>query len=278
MSTEMSIEMPTEVVSAASFAAPAEDNQIDLLSGEVIIRTENLVRTYRSRGREVHALRGLDVRIPVGEFVAFRGRSGSGKTTLINCIGGLDRPTAGEVYFRERPLSKLSERQITQLRRIEFSFVFQSFALLPTFSAYENVELPLRIQGLSRRERRDRTMRCLSIVGLAKWAKHRPYEMSGGQQQRVAVARSLVTRPEVILADEPTGELEEGAVDCQNGHPATGRHILFLSKKIYIAAGVTVVMDTHDPVIEEYASLVYHLDDGQVSEVIQRPENKALAM
>jgi ABC-type lipoprotein export system ATPase subunit len=165
-------------------------------------------------------------------------------------------------------MSKLSERQITQLRRMEYSFVFQSFALLPTFSAYENVELPLRIQGLSRRERRDRTMRCLSIVGLAKWAKHRPYEMSGGQQQRVAVARALVTRPEVILADEPTGELDT----------ATGRQIMFLFQKISIEEGVTVLMVTHDPVIEEYASLVYHLGDGQIEDISEHPENRTQSM
>jgi len=146
---------------------------------ETIIRTEDLTRTYQSRGREVRALRGLSIEIPLGEYAAIQGRSGSGKTTLINCIGGLDRPTSGDVYFKGRPLSQLSEREITRLRRVEFSFVFQSFALLPTFSAYENVELPLRIQGLSRRERRDRTMRSLSVVGLSKWAKHRPYEMSG---------------------------------------------------------------------------------------------------
>ena len=245
-----------------------QDAKRSLLDGEAIIRTEGLTRTYRSRGREVHALRGLDLVVPVGEYVAFRGRSGSGKTTLINCIGGLDRPTSGEVYFREQAMSSLSERQITQLRRTEYSFVFQSFALLPTFSAYENVELPLRIQGLPRRERRDRTMRVLSIVGLAKWAKHRPYEMSGGQQQRVAVARALVTRPEVILADEPTGELDT----------TTGRQIMFLFQKISIEEGVTVLMVTHDPVVEEYASLVYHLGDGTIEEVIEHPENKTLTM
>lgn len=237
-----------------------------ILEKEAIIRTEDLSRVYRSRGREVHALRGLDLRIPVGEYVAFQGRSGSGKTTLINCIGGLDRPTAGEVYLKDRPLSKLSEQDITRVRRQEFNFVFQSFALLPTFSAYENVELPLRIQGLPRRERRDRTMRCLSIVGLSKWAKHRPYEMSGGQQQRVAVARALVTRPEVILADEPTGELDT----------ATGRQIMYLFQRISIEEGVTVIMVTHDPIIEEYASLVYHLNDGQIIDVVEHPENKIL--
>jgi ABC-type lipoprotein export system ATPase subunit len=242
------------------------DKPGSLLHGEAIIRTEKLTRTYRSRGREVHALRGLDLVVPVGEYVAFRGRSGSGKTTLINCIGGLDRPTSGEVFIREQAMSSLSERQITQLRRTEYSFVFQSFALLPTFSAYENVELPLRIQGLPRRERRERTMRVLSVVGLAKWANHRPYEMSGGQQQRVAVARSLVTRPEVILADEPTGELDT----------TTGRQIMLLFQKISIEEGVTVLMVTHDPVVEEYASLVYHLGDGKIEEVIEHPENKTL--
>ena len=235
-----------------------------ILDKEAIIRTEKLERVYHSRGKEVHALRGLDLSIPTGEFVAFQGRSGSGKTTLINCIGGLDRPTQGEVYFRGKALSSLSDREITRLRRDEFSFVFQSFALLPTFSAYENVELPLRIKGLRRRERGQRTLQCLSVVGLAKWAKHRPYEMSGGQQQRVAVARALVTRPEVILADEPTGELDS----------ATGRQIMSLFQKISVAEGVTVIMVTHDVVVEEYASLVYHLGDGQVADVVEYPENR----
>jgi ABC-type lipoprotein export system ATPase subunit len=236
------------------------------LGTEAIIRTEKLERVYHTRGSDVYALRTLDMSVPSGEFVAFQGRSGSGKTTLINCIGGLDRPTGGEVYLKGRPISKLSEREITRLRREEFSFVFQSFALLPTFSAYENVELPLRIQGLGRRERRDRTMRCLSIVGLSKWAKHRPYEMSGGQQQRVAVARALVTRPEVILADEPTGELDA----------ATGRQIMYLFQRVSVEEKVTVIMVTHDPIIEEYASLVYYLSDGQVADVSQHPENRQL--
>jgi ABC-type lipoprotein export system ATPase subunit len=229
-----------------------------------IIRTEKLERVYRSRGREVHALRGIDVAIPEGEFVTFRGRSGSGKTTLINCIGGLDRPTNGEVFFKGSPLSKLSERQITRLRRQEFSFVFQSFALIPTFSAYENVELPLRIQGLPRRERHRRTVRCLAVVGLSKWAKHRPYEMSGGQQQRVAVARALVTMPEVIMADEPTGELDS----------ATGRQIMSLFQQISVEENVTVVMVTHDPVVQEYASLVYSLEDGQIVNATPHPQNR----
>lgn len=231
---------------------------------EIIIRTEDLVRTYHSRGREVRALRGLSLEVPLGEYVAIQGRSGSGKTTLINCIGGLDRPTSGEVFFKGRPIAQLSEREITRLRRVEYSFVFQSFALLPTFSAYENVELPLRIQGLPRRERRDRTMRSLAVVGLSKWAKHRPYEMSGGQQQRVAVARALVTRPEAILADEPTGELDS----------TTGRQIMSLFQKISIEENVTVLMVTHDRIVEEYASLVYHLGDGVILDVVEHPQNR----
>ncbi len=236
------------------------------LTENPIIRTEKLQRVYHSRGREVHALRDLDIYIPMGSYVAFRGRSGSGKTTLINCISGLDRPTGGEVFFKDQPMSKLSDGQITRLRRKEFSFVFQSFALLPTFSAYENIELPLRIQSMRRRERRERTMRCLGVVGLSKWAKHRPYEMSGGQQQRVAVARALVTMPEVILADEPTGELDS----------STGRQIMALFQQISIQENVTIIMVTHDPIIEEYASIVYYLGDGQVADIVLHPENRVL--
>jgi len=238
--------------------------ELSELKEQAILHTNKLTRTYKSRGREVHALRGLDIVIPEGWFVTFRGRSGSGKTTLINCISGLDRPTSGEVYFRDQLVSKLSDHKMTMLRRKEFSFVFQSFALLPTFSAYENVELPLRIKGMSRRERREQTMRCLSVVGLSKWAKHRPYEMSGGQQQRVAVARALVTRPEVIMADEPTGELDS----------ATGRQIMSLFRQISIEENVTVVMVTHDPIVEEYASLVYELLDGQIEQVVAHSKNR----
>ena len=234
------------------------------LKENAIIYTEGLSRIYRSQGREVHALQELDLAVPEGMFVAFRGRSGSGKTTLINCISGLDRPTSGEVYLRGQPMSKLSDRKMTMLRRKEFSFVFQSFALIPTFSAYENVELPLRIKGAARRERREQTMRCLSVVGLSKWAKHRPYEMSGGQQQRVAVARALVTMPEVILADEPTGELDS----------TSGRQIMLLFQQIATQENVTIIMVTHDPVIEEYASLVYYLLDGQIQAVMDHPENR----
>ena len=221
---------------------------------EPIVRTVGLTRVYRSGGREVAALRGVDLTIPAGRFVAIRGRSGSGKTTLLNCIGGLDRPTGGEVYLEGQLLSSLSEAELTSLRRARLGFVFQSFALLPTFSAYENVELPLRIQGLSRVERRERTLRGLAVVGLRRWADHRPYEMSGGQQQRVVIARALVTRPRLILADEPTGELDS----------ETGRRIFALLQRIVEREHVTLVMATHDPLVLEYAALVYELEDGKL--------------
>ena len=135
-----------------------------ILDKEAIISTEGLARTYRSRGKEVQALRGLDLTIPIGEYVSFRGRSGSGKTTLINCIGGLDRPTSGEVYFKSKPMSKMPEREITRLRRVEYSFVFQSFALLPTFSAYENVELPLLYLGVSSTQRKKRVEDLVLVI------------------------------------------------------------------------------------------------------------------
>ena len=153
-----------------------------------IVRTAGLTRVYQSGDRQIQALRGIDLEIPAGHMVAIRGRSGSGKTTLLNCMGGLDQPSSGEVFVGGQPLSELSETELTLLRRTRLSFVFQSFALLPTFSAYENVELPLRIQGLDHAERNRRTAAALDAVELGRWAKHRPYEMSGGQQQRVANA------------------------------------------------------------------------------------------
>ncbi len=220
-----------------------------------LVRTVGLARVYRSQGREVHALRGVDLEVPEGCFVALRGPSGSGKTTLINCIGGLDHPTSGQVYLEGQPISNLSEEELTRLRRDRLGFIFQSFALLPTYSAYENIELPLRIQSVPPRERHARVMRALTAVGLRHWADHRPYEMSGGQQQRIGVARALVTRPSLILADEPTGELDS----------ETARQIFSLFQRIVEQEGVTVVTVTHDPLVAGYATLTYELRDGRIA-------------
>ena len=220
---------------------------------ELIISVKDVSRTYSIGTTEVHALTNLSLDIPKGILGALKGRSGSGKTTLLNLIGGLDRPSQGEVYLFGKPLSTLSSDQLIELRRHRVGFVFQSFAVLPTFSAIENVELMLRIAGIQR-DRTQRAMRCLEIVGLGRWAHHRPWELSGGQQQRVAIARALATHPALILADEPTGELDS----------ATGRQILTLLRYIVENEGITTLIATHDPIIDEYAHVVYELKDGQV--------------
>jgi len=219
-----------------------------------LVRVEAVTRVYRVGVQEVHALQGVDLSVTRGKLVALRGRSGSGKTTLLNIIGGLDRPTSGEVYFDDRSLARLSERELTQLRRHRIGFIFQSFALLPTYSAFENVELLLRIAEVKRQERLQRARDSLRLVGLGRWMDHRPDEMSGGQQQRVAIARALATRPDLILADEPTGELDT----------TTGRQIFALLRRVVEVEDITVLTVTHDPVIDEYADLVYELQDGRI--------------
>jgi putative ABC transport system ATP-binding protein len=201
---------------------------------------------------EVPALRGLNLQIESGRFIALKGRSGSGKTTLLNCLSGLDHPTSGMAKVLGYDLSTLNDRQLTQWRREQLGFVFQSFGLLPTLSAYENVELMLRIKGVGARERHDRSTQCLDLVGLRKWTDHRPYELSGGQQQRVAIARSLANRPLLILADEPTGELDS----------ETAREILALFHQIVAEEKITVLMASHDPLVDDYVDMIVQLKDG----------------
>jgi putative ABC transport system ATP-binding protein len=217
------------------------------------IEIEDLWRIYNpgSRG-EVQALRGVNLKAPAGRLLALRGRSGSGKTTLINCIGGLDKPTRGEVrVFGDEPAS-MSEKELARFRREKVGFVFQSFGLSSNYSAYENVELKLRIVGLPFRERRSRTLHFLQLVGLDRWKDHRPEELSGGQQQRVAIARALVNQPRLILADEPTGDLDS----------STGREIMNIFRKVVDEEHVTLLIATHDPMVETYADQSYHLQDG----------------
>jgi putative ABC transport system ATP-binding protein len=169
------------------------------------IKVDSLWKIYKTSSQEVPALRGLSFHVEQGAYVALKGRSGSGKTTLLNCLSGLDDPTSGSIYVLGKDISKMTEAERTIWRSQEMGLVFQSFGLIPTLSAYENIDLMLRISGMKARERQKRTREMLTLVGLQKWADHRPYEMSGGQQQRVAVARSLANRPKLILADEPTG-------------------------------------------------------------------------
>ncbi|GAP07752.1 MAG TPA: ABC transporter ATP-binding protein [Anaerolinea thermolimosa] len=219
-----------------------------------VIEAEDLWRIYRTGTREVYALRGVNLQIPLGRFIALKGRSGSGKTTLLNCLGGLDRPDRGVVRIFGRDLSQLSEKELTQWRRKEVGFIFQSFGLLPTLSAYENIELMLRIAQASRKEKKQRTIELLEMVGLAKWMHHRPFELSGGQQQRVAIARALANRPRLILADEPTGELDS----------TTAREILSLFRQIVEEEKITVLMSSHDPLVDGYVDEILPMKDGQI--------------
>ncbi len=240
---------PSQPGEAAKAAAPAE----------AVVKVESVSRIYQVGALEVAALREISLEAPKGVLAAFKGRSGSGKTTLLNMIGGLDRPTHGDIYLFGRSMAKMSGRQLTDLRRHHIGFVFQSFAIIPSFSALENVELMLRIAGVWK-DRRERAMRSMEIVGLGPWAHHRPWELSGGQQQRVAIARALSTRPDLVIADEPTGELDS----------TNGRQIMALFRYIVEKEGVTVIMATHDPMIEEYAHIVFELSDGQIKDIRRR--------
>lgn len=229
--------------------------RLDIRDFTHAIETEDLWRIYKiGRDIEVPALRGINVQISPGAFIALKGRSGSGKTTLLNCLSGLDRPTSGTARVLGYDLAELNDRQLTKWRREQLGFVFQSFGLLPTLSAYENVELMLRIKGIGARERHKRTDYCLELVGLGKWADHRPYELSGGQQQRVAIARALANQPLLLLADEPTGELDS----------ETAREILGLFQRIAKEEHITMLMASHDPLVDDYVDTILQLKDGQI--------------
>jgi ABC-type lipoprotein export system ATPase subunit len=225
---------------------------------EDAIVTESLWRTYKSGSQqEVVALRGVSLNVGAGRFIALKGRSGSGKTTLLNCLGGLDRPTKGTVSIFGQDISKLKDKQLTQLRRDHIGFIFQSFGLSPTLSAFENVELILRIAGLGGKERRERASYCLELVGLTKWIDHRPDELSGGQQQRVAVARAIANRPRLILADEPTAELDS----------TTAREILRLFRRIVEEEQLTMLISSHDPLVDEFVDEILELKNGQIDQL-----------
>jgi ABC-type lipoprotein export system ATPase subunit len=221
---------------------------------EPILRVEGVTRTYRVDSRQVPALRGVDLAVGRGRVVALRGRSGSGKTTLLNCIGGLDRPDSGSVWLEGNDVTHLSDAAWVDLRRHRIGFVFQSHALLATYSARENVDLMLRLAGMKRSERGRRTEEVLATMGLARWIEHRTFELSGGQQQRVAIARAIAPWPSLLLADEPTGELDS----------ATGQQILALFRHIADRDGTTVIIATHDLAVDAFADEVVHLEDGHV--------------
>ena len=231
-----------------------EREKLHLAPDTPVIETVDLWRVYRLGDLEIPALRGINLSIGRGAYIALKGRSGSGKTTLLNCLGGLDKPTKGSVRILGEEIGGWNEGRLTKWRRHQVGFIFQSLGLLPALSAYENVELMLRMIGLPGPERHQRTLEVIELVGLTKWMDHRPYELSGGQQQRVAVARALANRPNLILADEPTGELDT----------KTGREMLMLFQSIVREQNVTMLMATHDSLVDEYVDQVFHLRDGQV--------------
>ena len=221
----------------------------------LVIETKDLCRIYTSKtGAEIPALRGVNLNVETGAFVALKGRSGSGKTTLLNCLAGLDTPTSGSALVLGHDIIKMSDQDLTVWRREQIGLIFQSFGLLPTLSAYENIELLLRIKGDDYDKRHKRTLECLELVGLSRWQGHRPYEMSGGQQQRVAIARALANNAKLILADEPTGELDS----------KTTRELLLLFRELVETQHITMLMVSHDSLVDSYVHQVLTLKDGIV--------------
>lgn len=218
------------------------------------VEARRVSRKFRVGGEDVWAIQDISLKVEPGEFLALIGRSGSGKTTLLNVMAGLDRPTSGEVLIDGERVDTMSEGQLDQLRRHKLGFIFQSFGLLPLLSARENVELPLRIAGVGYGDRQKMVKSALEFVGLGRRADHRPYELSGGEQQRVAIARALASRPSLILADEPTGELDS----------ATATAVFTLLRDLARAEGITIITCTHDRLVMELAQRVEELADGQI--------------
>ncbi|MEX2702755.1 MAG: ABC transporter ATP-binding protein [Candidatus Baldrarchaeota archaeon] len=221
---------------------------------EVVVETVDLCKVYRMGLTEIHALKNVNLKVYRGEMVAVVGPSGSGKTTLLNLIGTLDKPTSGKIYIEGEDITTKSEKELTLLRRRKIGFVFQFYNLIPVLTAYENVELPLLISGVPKKEREKRVRRLLEMVGLEDRMNHRPDELSGGEQQRVAIARALVNNPSIILADEPTGDLDT----------ETGLMVVQLMRKLAKEEDSTVIMVTHDPQISEIADRIIYLRDGKI--------------
>jgi putative ABC transport system ATP-binding protein len=219
-----------------------------------VVEVTDLVREFNTGTTTIRAVDDISFRVESGELVAVRGRSGSGKTTLLSLIGALDRPSQGSVRVTGLPVSEMPERDLVAFRRRTIGFIFQAFGLLPILSAAENVEIPLRLVAAEPRARDARVSELLELVGLAGRANHRPYELSGGEQQRVAIARALANRPRLLLADEPTGQLDSH----------TGRDIMALIRSIIRTEGTTAIVATHDPALIDLADRVLELRDGKV--------------
>ena len=233
----------------------------DLVNSGVVIKTEELAKVYEMGAEQVHALRGVSLEIRKGEYVAIMGPSGSGKSTLMNLIGCLDSPTSGKYWLAGRLVSDLDDDELAYIRNKEIGFVFQTFNLLPRATALHNVELPLIYNGTPAEERIEKAKKALERVDLADRMQHKPNELSGGQRQRVAIARALVNNPSIVLADEPTGNLDS----------KTGEEIMALFKNLY-RQGNTIILVTHENDIAQHAHRIIHIRDGRIAsdEVVKR--------
>lgn len=223
------------------------------LHGQKLLEVKNVERFFQSGHQKIQVLKGINMELYDQQLVMLRGRSGSGKTTLLNIVGGLDQPTKGEIYFKGHPFHKWNDQQRTLERRKNIGFIFQSYALMPLLSAWENVELALRMSEVHRSQWNDRVTHCLDLVGLGKRMQHRPFEMSGGEQQRVAIAKAIAHKPALLLADEPTAELDS----------QMGAQVMAVFQEIIRTEKVTICMTTHDPTILEVADHVYEMVDGK---------------
>ena len=226
----------------------------ETLQNKTIIKVTNLTKDYLTESQTVRAVNNVNLEVKSGEFITFVGRSGSGKTTLLNLISGLDYPTEGKILFDGEDLEKLNQKEIISIRRKKIGIIFQSFSLLPLLSAYENVELPLRISGIKSTTRKKMTTKAIETVGLPHRSRHRPYELSGGEQQRIAIARAIVNEPNVILADEPTGELDS----------VNAEKIFSSFKKMVKDKGITILATTHDRTLLNLSDRVIEISDGKL--------------
>ncbi len=225
---------------------------------EIVIDVKNLYKVYRVGDNKIRALNGVDFTIKRGEFCAIVGTSGSGKSTLLNMLAGLEKPTKGEIIIAGEHMEKKTENQLVKFRREHIGFIFQSFNLMGTMNAVENVALPLTFQGVSKKERLKRARKMIHLVGLDKYWDHKPNQMSGGQQQRVGVARALVVNPEIIFADEPTGNLDSN----------TSREIMNLMQSVVREQKQTLIMVTHDNQLASFADKIIRIVDGKIVDMI----------
>tara|TARA_Y100000996_G_C22549897_1_gene653324 strand:+ start:981 stop:1658 length:678 start_codon:yes stop_codon:yes gene_type:complete len=219
-----------------------------------LIQANNLSRNYMLKGEKIQALKNINLNIDNGEFLTLVGRSGSGKTTLLNLLAGLDQPSDGNIFFNGKNINNYNEKEQINFRRFEIGVIFQSFSLLPLLSAYENIELPMRISGITSRERNKRTISALQMIGLEKRGNHRPYELSGGEQQRISIARAVAMRPKLLLADEPTGELDS----------VNAFSIFSLFKDMVDDQNMSIIATTHDRTLLDLSDRTINISDGEI--------------